>query len=165
MPFVATGFWPARFSTHVPAVRAFNQAANPTYIKGDPVVVTAGLMDECGANPVLIAGIALQAASTAPGYAAANNPSPITGQFTGGSIALAVPTTEFVGRLVNGNDTTVAPVVGDIGAQYGITDATSGWAVDQAKVAGDARVVVTAIDTLQNVVYFRILAAYQQFQA
>src|SRR4051812_3618394 len=111
--FVSTGFFPASFAT-VPAVRVFNQAAVPTFLKGYPVVVTAGLVDECGAAPALIAGVALQDNSTNPGYSAANSPAPITGQSTTASIALAVDATEFGGFLVNGSAVIIAPVAADI---------------------------------------------------
>lgn len=158
------GFWPARFST-VPTVRRFSQVASPTFKTGYPVFTAAGLLDECGADPALIAGIALQDQSTNPGYSAANSPSPITGQSTTASVALALQNVEFVGQLVNGSATVIAPTAGDIDAQYGITKETNTWRVDKAKVGASARVQITGIDTDNNLVYFKVLAAYQQYAA
>jgi hypothetical protein len=71
---------PARVPAgQVPDVQALVTVANPNanLIRGALVVATAGLIDVCGADPALIAGVALQGASTAPGYAAANNPTVI----------------------------------------------------------------------------------------
>lgn len=165
MTFVATGFWPARFATHVPSVRTFSQAASPTFVKGYPVVTSSGLLDECGSNPALIAGVALQTNSTNPGYSAANSPAPITGQSTTASVALANDATEFVGQLVNNSATVIAPTAADIGASYGIKKYSGNWRVDKNLTSTNARVVITAIDTTNNLVYFKVLKANQQYGA
>lgn len=158
--FVANGFWPARFPVGgVPAVGVFQQAAVPTYKKGYPVVLTAGLINECGAAPAAILGIALQDNSTNPGYNAANNPAPITGQSTTSSVALANDSTQFVGQLVNGSAVVIAPTNADIGAVYGVSKQGVAWRVDKG-LAG--KVVITAIDTLNNLVYFKVAKAIQQ---
>jgi hypothetical protein len=152
---------PGRFEG-VPDVRTPELAVAPSFSRGAPVVATVGLVDECGADPLLIYGFALADSQTNPGYSAANSPTVITGRQNTCSVALANQKTEFMAILVNGNDTVVAPVAADKLAQYGLTKYNGVWYVDQSKVGVDARVVITGIDTLNNRVLFKVLPAYQQ---
>lgn len=157
---------PARFGVGgVPSVNTLPQAAVPTFLRGYPVVVTAGLVDECGVNPASIAGFALQDNSTNPGFAAANSPTVITGRSSTASIAIANDSTEFMGPLVNGSAVIIAPVAADLGASYGFTKFGTVWSIDKAKTAGNARAIITDIDILNNLVIFKILKANQQFSA
>lgn len=162
---VSTGFFPAKTATVVPAVKGLPQANAPTFLKGYPVVLTAGLVDECGVNPALIAGVALADNSTNPGFAEANNPTVITGRSLQASIAVANDATEFSGFLVNNSAVIIAPVAADLGAQYGITKFAGNWRVDKAKNAGNARLIITSIDTFNNFVLFKFLSANQQLDS
>lgn len=155
-------FQPARMPVgQVPAINALTTVAAPasTLIIGALVVSTAGLIDTCGANPALIAGVALQKASSAPGYDAANSPATITGRENKVSTAVANQTTVFSGELTNGSTVAIAPVQADIGVSYGVTAYDGVWTVDKNKTAGDARVVITDIDIENNCVFFKFLAA------
>jgi hypothetical protein len=146
---------PARFPVGgVPAVAVLTNAAAPTYKRGEPVVSTAGLIVVCGADPLLIKGFALQNAQTNPGYDAANSPATFTGRQNTGSVALANDATEFSAQLTNGSSTVVAPTVAaDQDSEYGLTEYSDVWYVDQAKIGIDAR---------NNRVYFKVLPAYRQ---
>lgn len=155
---------PARFGVGgIPSVNAEPMVAVPTFLRGYPVVATAGLIDECGANPVLILGFALQDFQTNPGYSMANAPTVITGRNSTASIAIANDSTEFSGPLVNGNNTIIAPVAADLGASYGFTKYTNVWYIDKSKTAANARAIITEIDTFNNIVLFKILHANQQY--
>lgn len=163
--FAINGFWPARFSVSVPPVRYFNQAVAPTYLKAYPVAVdgVTGLLDECGANPNLIAGIALADNSTNPGYSLANSPATITGRSSGSSISVACDVVEYAGYLVNASAVLVAPAATDVGQIYGIAKYGANWRVDKNLLGVDARVVITGVDIFNNYVLFKVLKAYQQF--
>lgn len=154
---------PGRFPVGgVPAVKTPPCVNAPTFLRGYPVVETAGLLDECGANPPLIYGFALQDNQSNPGYSAANNPATFTGRNNTASVAIANDSTEFMGPLVNGNNTIVAPANTDNGAQYGFTKYTGIWYIDKLKVGANARAVITGVDIINQVVFFKILKAYQQ---
>lgn len=155
---------PGRFPVGgVPAVKWMQTVAAPTFIRGAAVVSTAGLIDECGADPLLIKGFALAGADTAPGFQAANSPATFTGREENVSVALANSVTEFMGRLTNNSNVTVAPVAADNDAEYGLTKQANGeWTVDQSKVGASARVKISGIDTINNRVLFKVLPAYQQ---
>lgn len=157
---------PSRFGIGgVPNVQAMDCATTPTFLRGYPVVSTAGLIDECGANPALIAGFALQDALTNPGFSLANSPTVITGRSNTASVSIANDSTVYMGPLVNGNNTIIAPVQADDQAQYGLTKYTSVWYIDKSKVGANARTIIVDIDIFNNVVFFKILRANQQFSA
>lgn len=152
-------------SGEVPAILSLTTVAVPGagLIRGALVFAAAGLIDVCGADPAAIAGVALQGGSTAPGFSAANSPATITGQVNRVSVAIANAVTEFSAELVNGSAVRIAPVQADVGASYGVTAFSNTWVVDKSKTAGSARVIVTRIDTDQNLVFFKVLVANRQF--
>lgn len=157
---------PARFGVGgVPSVNAEPCVASPTFLRGYPVFAAAGLIDECGVNPALILGFALQDGLTNPGFSAANSPTVITGRNNTASVAIANDSTEFMGPPVNGSAVIVTPVVADVGTNYGFTKFGTVWFLDKAKTAGNARAIITDIDTTNNLVYFKILKANQQLSA
>lgn len=125
---------------------------------GSVLIYDTGNFDIAAADPALIAGVALQAAGTAPGYDAANSPVPITGRQQKIAVAIADRNTVFSATLTNGSSTRIAPVAADVGSQYGITAYSGVWTVDKNKTAGSARVQVIAIDLERNQVFFRWLA-------
>lgn len=148
----------------VPDVMSATTVAVPaaTLIRGALVVAAAGLIDTCGADPASILGVALQDASSAPGYSAANNPATITGRVNRVSVAKANSITEFSAELTNGSAVRIAPTQADVLVSYGVTAYSSIWTIDKAKTAGSARVQITRIDLDQNLVYFKFLRANQQ---
>ena len=153
---------PARVpSGQVPAVSALYAVANPaaTFVRGALVVSTAGLIDTCGVDPAIIAGVAMADANTNPGYSAANSPATITGREQRVSVALANNVTVFSATFTNASSVRNTPAQSDVGVQYGLTAYASVWTVDKAKVAGFARVVITDVDLYNNIVYFKFLPA------
>lgn len=153
---------PARVpSGQVPAVAQMYTVANPNanFFRGAPVLSTAGLIDLCGVDPALIAGVALADANTNPGFNAANSPTVVTGQEQRVSIALANTVTVFSATFTNGTAVRIAPAQTDVGIAYGITAYAGIWTVDKAKTAGSARVTITDVDIFNNLVYFKFLAA------
>ena len=150
---------PARVgSGKVPSIIYGRYDSADAIVQGSVLVLAAGEYNLAGADPALLAGIALQDKDTAPGYAAANNPVPITGREQKISIAEINSVTVFQATLTNGSAVRIAPVQADVGAQYGITAYNGVWTIDKAKTAADARVIVVGIDLERNMVFFRVLA-------
>lgn len=150
--------YPARNSPGaVPEVGYVEYISADAIVKGSVLIITSGQYGLAGADPALIAGVALQAKDTAPGYQAANNPVPITGREQKIAVALANKTTVFWATLTNGSATRIAGVTADIGAQYGITAYSGIWTVDKAKTGATARVQVVGIDSQRGGVFFKIL--------
>ena len=121
-----------------------------------------GLALEGGVNPTQIIGVALQGGDTAPGFAAANNPTTITGRLSKVSCAIANEQTVFQASLTNGTSAPVAPTNADVNQSYGITGYSAGttaavWVVDKAKTGASARVIVTGFDTQRQIVFFQFL--------
>ncbi len=156
------GFQPARVPNgKVPNIRYLQTVAAPaaTFIMGAVLAFTAGEVDTAGADPALIVGVALAPKDSAPGFAAANNPTVSTGRLRKVAVAIADRVTVFAGTLTNNSSTRIAPTQADLGTSYGITAYSSVWTVDKNKTAGTARVKVVDIDTLNNIVFFKFLEA------
>lgn len=142
----------------VPLVRYTRYAAADAIIEGSVLVYNAsGELALAGADPALIAGIALQAKDTAPGYQAANNPVVSTYRQQKLAAAIADRNSTFSAAIVNGSAVRIPPIQADVGAQYGITNLSGIWVVDKAKTTTAARVQVVAIDLERNQVLFKIL--------
>ena len=141
-------------------VQALQSVSGATFLRGAVLTFTSGEVNEGGTNPTPIVGVALQAADTNPGFAAANNPSPITGRQRKVSTARANDVTVFSATLTNGSSTRIAPVQADVGAQYGITAYSGVWTVDKNKTSTNARVTIVDIDTALNVVFFKFMDSH-----
>lgn len=148
---------PARTPRGVEAIRGL--AYTGTVYRGSVLIYNAGNVQVGGVDPTNIMGVALQASDTNPGYAAANNPTTITGRSAVISVATADRVTVFSAAMTNGSSTRVAPVAADVGVSYGLTAYTNIWTVDRAKVGVLARVQVIGYDTggLTNMVFFKFL--------
>lgn len=142
----------------VPSVVYGQYASADAIVQGSILTLTSGEYTLAGTDPALIAGVALQAKDTAPGYQAANNPVPITGRQQKISVAVADRTAVFSATLTNGSSTRIAPVQSDVGAQYGVTAYSGVWTIDKAKTTTSARVSIVGINTDTNEVYFKWLA-------
>lgn len=144
-----------------PRIFSYNATSSATFIAGAVLVFAAGEITEAGVNPAAgtIVGVAAAPASGAPGYNMANQPTVVTWRDKKCPVYLANGNI-FKGNLTNGSATIIAPVAADVGALYGLTAYAGVWYVDQAKTAGNARVVVDKIDLDTNDVYFRIIEAY-----
>ena len=127
-------------------------------VNGSVLVFDAGEYALAGADPTLIAGVALQDKDTAPGYQAANNPTEITGREQKISIAVADKNTTFWALLTETDGVPIAPVQADVGAQYGITAVSGIWYVDKDKTTTSARVLVVGIDLERGGVFFKWLS-------
>ena len=141
----------------IPEVQYMQHTSGSTFIRGAVLVYSSGEVAEGGANPTEIVGVALADAGSAPGYNAANSPSPITGRAAKVAVARAAATTVFKATLTNNSSTRIAPAVADIGVQYGLTAYSGVWTVDKNKTGGNARVEVVGIDLDQNYVLFKFL--------
>lgn len=141
----------------VPLVSYARYASADAIVEGSVLIITSGEYALAGADPALIAGVALQAKDTAPGYQAANNPTVSTYRQQKIAVAVADKNTTFEATLTNNSSTRIAPVQADVGAQYGITAYSGVWTVDKNKTAANARVQIVAINTERNTVYFKWL--------
>lgn len=127
-------------------IRRYPLATGQTFLEGAAVVLAAGAVSECGADPAAILGFALHDAGADP------------------------DTDEILVALASGESTfamqgTSAPVAGDIGAEYGIVkDADGVWVVDKAETV-NTRVVVEKIFTDRAQFEVRVLAANQQLHS
>lgn len=159
-------FQTARFpSGEAPSVLEMQYANGQTFKKGALVKLNAdGTISECGADPALITGIALEDAGSRPGFNAANNPTLIQGGQQVVSVAVADRTIVYSCRGVNGGTDPVTPLLTNIGEDYGcVKDADGSWALDLAEVTTKQwRIVDVDVD---NKVYFvKIIQAFMDLQ-
>lgn len=103
---------------------AFKEAATQTFKKGALVFLSAGYLQECGADPALIMGVASR-----DGQNGAN-----AGDYKQ-SVYLAHPGTLFLGNLDNGSGSTTSAAT-DVGKMYGVAKHSSSgkWYVDSTDV-------------------------------
>jgi hypothetical protein len=146
----------------VESIQNAQYATGQTFLNGEFLIYTAGELTVSGANPAAgtIAGIALQKAGSNPGYDAANSPATFTGRKQSVSFAIPNDNVIFAGELTNNSSTVIAPVLADIGASYGITAYAGIWTVDKNKTAANARVTIIGIDTVLNIVFFKVLQSF-----
>jgi hypothetical protein len=111
----------------------FPEAATQTFKAGAPVVLQAGYLQECGANPPLIMGIASKDGQSGASAGAKAQ-----------VVFLAHPDTLFIGNLDASAAGTGVGAATDRGKMYGITKYASGgkWSVDTDKAAAATRRVV-----------------------
>lgn len=134
---MARGFEPARLPAGaVPEVQEMVVTASQTFKRGALVVdVSAGTISECGADPTLVYGVALQDAFSGPGNEVANSSQNVftTGETNVISIAIANRLTIFSARAVNGGTDPVIPLQTHIGEQYGVAKVSNDWVIDIAE--------------------------------
>lgn len=124
-------------------IRQYPLADGAEFIEGALVVLTAGEVDECGADPALILGTALHDAGADP------DPSVLL-------VALADANATFV---MQG---TSAPALTDIGVEYGVAKHADGhWIVDKTDVVAP-RVVVEKVYLSRAEFEVRVLPANRQ---
>lgn len=144
--------------------QAFVADSAATFIRGAAVLVdTDGELIECGADPAKIAGFAAAAASSAPGYSAANSPTVITGRANDVVVYLGDPNTVFSCRGVNGGTDPVTPTLTMIGESYGILkDATGTWTLDLAETTSKSFTIID-IDIDTKTFYVKMVQSFYQF--
>ncbi len=125
-----------RTGTTVPRIQALLYDIGQTFSDHALVYITGtGNVSECGANPATVAGVALNAIGTQPGFDVAN--STLTVVYTGRegrvSVAIADSEQEFNARGVNGATDPVTPLQAHIGQQYGVLKTAGGdWVINIA---------------------------------
>ena len=138
----------ARDAKTVPVVKTVNYATGQVFKKGAVLVDDAnGQYVECGADPASIAGVALQAAGTGPGYDPANAAEVVfaTGRMQEVSMLVADRSTVFSGRAVNGGTDPVLPLQTHIGEQYGIAKVGNDWVIDMAETTAKSVEIVDIV--------------------
>lgn len=146
---------PARVGgTGVPEVLSGQYTTGQTFLKGALLVYTAaGELSECGADPALVAGVALEKAGSKPGFDAANSPTVITGRVQEISFAKSNRSTIFSMRGVNGGTDPVTPAQTNIDEQYGaLKDANGIWTLDIAEVTAKVFHIVDV--DIDNKIFF-----------
>jgi hypothetical protein len=156
---------PARLSNDAPTVISGRYATGQTFIKGAILARTAGELVEA-TSPITgatIAGVALEACASRPGYDAANSPTVVTGRKQEISYVVADDEQIFSAQLVNNSTVVVAPTTADIGVAYGIkpqvVSSKNEWYVDKSQTAANSCCTIVDIDTDLNIVFFKFLSA------
>lgn len=142
-------FVPARRTgTTVPRVQACVVTAAQTFKWGALVATAAaGTISECGADPTIVLGVALQDAFSGPGNEVANSSQVVatTGTINLCSVAIADREQEFSGRMTNAG-ATVAPLQTHIDQQYGVVKVGNDWTIDETDTTN---VVVEITDIVE----------------
>ena len=154
--------------TGSPEIQEMTVTAAQTFVAGAVLIFSSGTVSEGGSNPTDIVGIAMAAASSAPGYNAANSPSPITWQENTIPVAKAESDTNiFVSPFCNNTLTSAkaTPALTDVGVQYGIIKQTSGastgcWWPDKNLTTTNARVEIIKVDIENKLVWWKFLAEF-----
>lgn len=150
------GFNIARLLTGTPDIQSIVYTAAQSFKIGALVVdVAAGTVSECGADPAIILGVALQGAATGPGFDNAGTPAVVTGQRNEVSVALCDRLTIFSCRGVNGGTDPVIPLQTHIGETYGCAKVGNDWVLDLAEVTVMQWKIVD-IDIPNNIFFVKI---------
>jgi hypothetical protein len=151
-------------SGEAPSVLEMAYFTGQTFKKGALVKLNAdGTISECGADPALITGVALEDAGSRPGYNAANNPTYVQGAQQVVSVAVADRTTVFSCRAVNGGTDPVTPLQTHIGEDYGCLKVGNDWCLDIAEVTTKQWRIVD-IDVDNKVFFVKINQAFMDLQ-
>jgi|SRR5215203_537589 len=153
---------PSRNNKTVFQVQSVRYATGQTYLKGALVVDNVnGEFVECGADPVSIFGVTLQAAATGPGFdiSSSGETTVVTGRNQETSVAVADRDTQFKGRGVSGGTDPVLPLQTHVGEKYGVSKVGNDWVIDFAKTGASARLQITDICTEDNTFLFKFLEA------
>lgn len=124
-------------------LRQYPIATGQTFVEGALVVLVAGELQECGADPATILGFAMHDAGAEPDT---------------DLCLVALATAESTFWVEGDND----PVAADIGVAYGVAkDADGQWYLDGTDITA-TRARVEDIDTEWNLYEIRFLAANRQ---
>lgn len=148
-----------------PSIRHYAVRSGEDFVKGAPLTINAGEVDELDTDDVtLIVGVAGAADASAYGYDMGDSPTVVTGRANTVPVTVASRETVFVGQLSNGTSSLVVPDAANVGVAYGlIRQSDSTWTVDEADTTND---VVTVIDFVTQgpecadafgLVYFKFL--------
>ena len=150
-------FIPARFpGGGAPSVLSMAYKTLETFVKGSVLIFDTGEVVIGLVDPTPIVGVALEDVDSKPGFEVGHQSQVIatTGRVQQVSVAIANDVTTFSGAG------TRAPVAADVGLEFGILNTAGIWQVDPADVV-NTRVVVTDVDLLQDIYFFKFLDAHQ----
>jgi hypothetical protein len=153
----------ARIPSGTPNVLSVKYKTGEAIVKGSLVQYDAnGELILCPADPVAgsggVAGVALEAANSRPGWDAANSPTVVTGRKQEISIAVADRSQIFSSRMVNGGTDPETPAQTDVDTKFGVVKVGSDWAVDKADVV-NVVVEIVDFDAGRKIVYWKFLEA------
>lgn len=152
-------FQPAMFPGLAPHVISGKYKTAETFQDGAPLVLDAnGELTECGADPALINGVALEPVASKPGWDMANSPTVVTGRVQEVSYCVADRMTVWSGRGINGGTDPVTPTQTMIGESYGIVKSGTDWVIDISDTT-NTRVRIIDIDIDNKIFYFKWLEA------
>lgn len=122
------------------AEEAFKEAATQTFEKGALVFLSAGYLQECGADPALIMGVASREGQNGATAGLYKNP-----------VYLAHPSTLFLGNLDNGSGSTTSAAT-DVGKMYGVAKHSSSgkWYIDSTEVTNKRVIIWNFWDGIQD---------------
>ena len=149
-------FIPARFpGGGAPSVLSMAYKTLETFVKGSVLIFDTGEVVIGLVDPTPIVGVALEDVASKPGFEVGHDSQVIatTGRVQEVSVAIANDVTTFSGAG------TRAPLATDVGVEYGILNTAGIWQVDPAD-AVNTRVVVTDVDLLQGIYFFKFLTAH-----
>lgn len=127
----------ARSAKTVPTIQSIEYKSGATFKKLALVIDdTNGQVDECGADPASVLGVALEGVATKLGFGEpyASQTVFATGREAEVSVCIADRLTEFSARGVNGGTDPVAPLQTNIGEQYGVAKVNDDWVIDLAEI-------------------------------
>lgn len=149
-------FIPARFpGGGAPSVLSMAYKTLETFVKGSVLIFDTGEVVIGLADPTPIVGVALEDVDSKPGWEPGHQSQVIatTGRVQEVSVAIANDVTTFSGAGDR------APLATDVGVEYGIVNTAGVWQVDTTDVVA-TRVVVTDVDLLQEIYFFKFLTAH-----
>lgn len=125
-----------------------------TWTKGALLVLDAnGELTECGADPTLVSGVALEEPGKGPGFEIAGGVTQVTGRDQEVSYVPADDRVIYSMRAVNGGTDPVTPTQTHIGESYGaLADANGVWTLD---IAETTTLVFTIVDIdIDNKIFY-----------
>lgn len=153
-------------SGEAPEVQSITYTTGQTFQKGAlVVVVAAGTISECGADPATVFGVALEPAGSRPGFDIGHSPSVVTGRRQEVSVLRANRTTIFSGRMRDPGPPVVdpmPPVQTRITETYGVVNlGSSEWVIDFSDITNNV-VEILDIDISNNIFFFKFLESVIQ---
>lgn len=148
-----------------PSIRHYAVKSGEDFVKGAPLTINAGEVDELDTDDVtLIVGVAAAADGSAYGYDMADSPTVVTGRANTVPVIVASRDTVFTGQLSNGTSSLVVPDAANVGTAYGVVRQSDGtWTVDEADTTNDVVTVIKFVTQgpecpdAYGLVYFKFL--------
>lgn len=145
----------------VPSILSGAYKTGEAIVNGSLVTIdTDGLLNlHAGGTDVDVAGVALEAAASKPGWDAANSPTVVTGRVQEVSYAVADQATVFAIRQEDGSGNLVAAAQTHVGETYGVLKTASGeWRIDRSETTTKVFLIVD-VDVDEDVTFVKFVAA------